>query len=475
MDRERNMKREWGHDIGLRCLKLLSVVAMTVPFEICWHFYYANRTAAVFAGHARLYVLVFYLFLFVFFGRVYEAFLVSYNRVSEMVYSQMLAACVADGFIYILICFLCKGRQPLWPGLLAIVGQFCVSVTWSLLANRWYFRHYPPKRTIVIYDVRSGIERLIEAYGLSKKFAVEKVLHVSEVTQDLSVLSEAQEVLLSGVHSHDRNRIIKYCTGNSINALVLPCLGDALMIGAKKMHIFHLPILLVQRYSPKPEFVLAKRVIDIVMSGAALIVFSPLFLVTALLIKKDGGPAFYIQERLTKDGRVFKLIKFRSMRVDAEKDGVARLSSGDDDDRITPVGRVIRKLRIDELPQLLNILKGDMSIVGPRPERPEIAAEYEKELPEFRLRLQCKAGLTGYAQVYGKYNTTPYDKLMMDLMYIADPSLVQDLRIIFATVKILFMPESTEGVQKGQKTAMHGTAEAGAPEEGAPAAEEQGE
>ena len=179
-----------------------------------------------------------------------------------------------------------------------------------------------------------------------------------------------------------------------------------------------------------------------------------MLLVVAILVRKDGGPAFYKQDRLTKNGKVYKVIKFRSMRVDAEKDGIARLSTGENDDRITPVGRVIRKFRIDELPQLLNIVKGDMSIVGPRPERPEIAAEYEKQMPEFRLRLQCKAGLTGYAQVYGKYNTTPYDKLLMDLMYISDPSLVQDLRIIFATVKILFLPESTEGIAEGQTTAM---------------------
>lgn len=145
--------------------------------------------------------------------------------------------------------------------------------------------------------------------------------------------------------------------------------------------------------------------------------------------------------------------KFRSMKVDAEKDGVARLSTGNKDDRVTPVGRFIRKVRIDELPQLLDILRGDMSIVGPRPERPEIAAQYEKELPEFALRLQAKAGLTGYAQVYGKYNTTPYDKLQMDLMYIAHPSIVEDLRIIFATIKILFIPESTDGVEEGKTTA----------------------
>ena len=141
------------------------------------------------------------------------------------------------------------------------------------------------------------------------------------------------------------------------------------------------------------------------------------------------------------------------MRVDAEKDGVARLAS-ENDDRITPIGKFIRAVRLDELPQLINILCGDMSIVGPRPERPEIAEQYEKEMPAFSLRLQVKAGLTGFAQVYGKYNSTPYDKLQMDLMYVNKMSITEDLRLMFATLRILFIPESTEGIADGQTTAM---------------------
>ena len=200
-----------------------------------------------------------------------------------------------------------------------------------------------------------------------------------------------------------------------------------------------------------------KRTIDVVVSLIAAIILSPVFLITAIAIKAtDHGPVFYKQVRLTKDGKKFKILKFRSMRVDAEKDGVARLSTGENDSRITPVGKIIRACRVDELPQLFNILKGDLSIVGPRPERPEIASQYCDEMPEFALRLQAKAGLTGYAQVYGKYNTTPYDKLTMDLMYIAHPSIVEDLKIMLATVKILFIPESTEGVSEGQTTAMDG-------------------
>lgn len=193
------------------------------------------------------------------------------------------------------------------------------------------------------------------------------------------------------------------------------------------------------------EYQIVKRCFDILCSGLALILFSPLMLIAAVAVRRDGGPALYKQVRLTRDGKPFEILKFRSMRVDAEKYSGAVLSAGEDDPRVTRVGRILRACRLDELPQFINILKGEMSVVGPRPERPEIAAEYEKELPEFKLRLQVKAGLTGYAQVYGKYNTTPYDKLLMDLMYIARPSILEDLGIILATLKILISKESTEG------------------------------
>lgn len=204
-----------------------------------------------------------------------------------------------------------------------------------------------------------------------------------------------------------------------------------------------------------PEYLLLKRMMDIVVSLAAIILLSPVMLLVSLAVKlEDGGPVFYRQVRLTQNGKTFKILKFRSMRIDAEKDGVARLSSGKNDSRITKVGSFIRACRLDELPQLFNILEGSMSLVGPRCERPEIAEQYRKVLPEFDLRLQAKAGLTGYAQVYGKYNSTPYDKLQMDLMYLAHPSIFEDCKILLATVKILFMPESTEGVSEEQTTAM---------------------
>ena len=180
----------------------------------------------------------------------------------------------------------------------------------------------------------------------------------------------------------------------------------------------------------------------------AFIITSPVMLITAVAVKLyDGGPVLYKQVRLTRHDRKFEIYKFRSMVVDAESDGIAKLAR-ENDDRITPVGRIIRATRIDELPQLFNILKGDMSFAGPRPERPEIMEEYCKEIPEFAFRTRVKAGLTGYAQVYGKYNTTPYDKLKLDLFYISNYSMWTDIKLILMTLKIVLKKDATEGVNE---------------------------
>ncbi len=238
-----------------------------------------------------------------------------------------------------------------------------------------------------------------------------------------------------------------------IQGYFLPDAGDVILSGAKHIQSYSVPVLNVERKAAPPEFLLIKRVFDIIASFLGILLTSPFMLITALAIKLyDRGPVFYTQIRLTKDGKHFRILKFRSMRVDAEGDGVARLTT-EHDDRITPVGRIIRAVRMDEIPQLFNILKGDMSIVGPRPERPEIAAQYAEKFPAFDLRLQVKAGLTGYAQVYGRYNTDPHDKLQMDLMYINKMGVFTDLMLIVGTLRILFVKESTSGIREGNITA----------------------
>lgn len=438
----------------LRLLKLFNVVLITIPFAWGWFNYYAQHIALPFYDRGNWVVVALYAVLYMIFGRVYGGFWISLNRISESVYSQALAVMMTSGIMYI-VTFLLERQLPnIWPVIAAFAVQLVLSGIWSMAAHVAYYILFPATKTIIVYDERQGMEKLIHEYGFEKKFTVIKTLTVDNCINNLDLLKNAQTVFLSGVHSHERNIILKYCIANNIMMYLIPRIGDVLMSGAQQMHMFHLPMLRVGRYNPSPWHTIAKRIFDVVSAGALFLVISPLMLITAIAIKTDGGPVFYKQRRLTQDGKEFDVLKFRSMRVDAEKDGVARLSTGDKDDRITKVGHFIRKVRIDELPQLLNIIGGSMSVVGPRPERPEIASQYVKEMPEFSLRLQAKAGLTGYAQVYGKYNTTPYDKLQMDLLYIAHPSFWEDLRIIFATIKILFVPESTEGVAEGQQTAM---------------------
>lgn len=447
--------RDPKHDIGCRLVKLLVIVLATLPFLVCWYTYFADSIPMPFFNRGNWVVIALFVVLYVCFARVYDAFWISVNKSSELVYSQILSVLIADSIMYIVIWLINHYIPNLIPCLITLVVQLVLVVVWSYGARRWYFASFPPAKTVVVYSSRHNeVLELFEKYGLEKKFNVQLALGPEACVSDLSQLDAFTTVFICGVQSHERNVILKYCVAKNISVYVLPRIGDIIMSGAHKMHMFHLPVLRIGRFNARPEYAIAKRFLDILLSAVAVLILSPVMLVTAIAIKAtDGGPVLYKQKRLTKDGKIFKVYKFRSMRVDAEKDGVARLSTGGNDDRITPVGRIIRKVRIDELPQLLNILGGSMSIVGPRPERPEIAQQYEEILPEFRLRLQVKAGLTGYAQVYGKYNTTPYDKLQMDLMYIAKLGFLEDLRIVLATIKILFIPESTDGVAEGKTTA----------------------
>ena len=439
--------------IELRLIKALNVLLVCLPFTGCWLGYYAFHIAVHFSMKVKLLVPALFVIVYFGFGRAYEAFLVSYRRIGEMFFSQLLALLLSDLCLFIVLWAMMPYFPSPLPAMAALAAQTALSFLWCTFSHAWYFRRFPPRRTAIVYDTQERMESLINAYGMDKKFNIVKTLSARACMDDYSSLDGLEAVFLSGVHSHDRNSIIKQCVEKGVTAFVLPRLGDLIMSGARRVHMFHLPMFRVDRFNPCPGFLAVKRATDILVSGAALLLLSPAMLIIALLIIKDGGPVLYRQKRLTKNGKVFTLYKFRSMSVHAEDDGVARLSTVRDD-RVTGIGRVLRARHLDELPQLINILRGDMSLVGPRPERPEIALQYEKDLPEFHLRLQTKAGLTGYAQVYGKYNSTPYDKLSMDLMYIANASIQQDLQILLATLSILFSAENTQGVDENKTTAL---------------------
>lgn len=436
--------------LSLSVIKILNTIIVVCPFLLCWFLYYEPLTFTTTSRQVSVLVISIYTVLFYTLSLKLDGFRASIMRITELIYAQIIAVAITDAIAAIIIWIMSIWFPNLFPGILCFIAQCSIIPIICWLEHTSYYKNHPPRKTLVVYDARHGAEKLISAYGMETSFEVIGVQPVEDVLNNISILEQTQVVFICGIHSSDRNKILKECMYRDLQVFIIPRIGDVLMSGSEKMHMFHLPMLRSRRYQPMSEYRTVKRTLDIIFSGIALVLFSPIMIVTAIAIKTDGGPVFYKQTRLTQNGKLFKILKFRSMCVDAEKKTGAVLSSGKDDPRITKVGRIIRACRVDEMPQLINIFKGDMSIVGPRPERPEIAAVIEKELPEFKLRLQAKAGLTGYAQVYGKYNTTPYDKLLMDLMYISSATLFMDLRIAIETLRILFDKRSTEGLDEDE-------------------------
>ena len=387
---------------------------------------------------------------------VYRATDIGMASVTELVMSQMLSNLISIGVVYVGVALYVHHMFNILP--LVIVGlvQMVIGIVWSLVTNSYYYKRRRKPRTVIIYKYKSQLDLLYESPNFQDKYDVCKL--IENPAEDFDALRkevEGCEVLFSvGSHAEITNGLAKLCVEMGIIGYFMPRLGHIVMTGAEYMSRFSLPVMRVRRAGGHSEYRFFKRAFDMFAASVGIVVASPIMLATAIAIwMEDHGPVFYRQVRLTKNGREFKILKFRSMTVNAEQDGVARLA-GQNDSRITKVGHFIRACRIDELPQLFNILLGDMSIVGPRPERPEIAQQYQETLPEFALRLQVKAGLTGLAQVYGRYNTEPYYKLQMDLMYINDMSFLKDLQLILATIKILFIKDSTQGIAQGQETAL---------------------
>lgn len=443
------MQKSAKKTLSLRLIKLLHFSVTIGLFFLYLFFFGVPENLPVALAGSVLYLVVFFLI-----GRTYDIYSVGSARVLILIYSHTLTLLISAALAYVVQCVLALRLISPIPVLCLLGAQVVWAFLWSVLANFVYFRVSPPRPAVVLYGNDSELHKLEEIRHFDKKFTVTQfVCTEGGIENAIKALDEAEVAFLSNVDNETRSFLIKQCIVNRVQCYVLPRVGDLLLVGADQMHTFSVPFLRVQWACPSPEYRFLKRAFDIFASLLAILILSPFMLVTALAIKLyDGGPILYKQVRLTKNRKHFNVLKFRSMRVDAEKDGVARLASANDD-RITPIGKIIRKIRFDELPQLFNILRGDMTIVGPRPERPEIAEQYEKEIPSFGLRLQVKAGLTGYAQIYGRYNTEPLDKLKMDLIYINNMSVMEDLRLMFATVKILFLPESTEGVAEGQITA----------------------
>ncbi len=407
-----------------------------------------------FKGHVLI-ILIYFVLLF-FFASTYGGLKIGYLKPIDVFFSQFFSLLFVNVISYFQISLMANWLVRLQPIAETMLIQTVFAIVWVYVCNVCYYKAFPPRDILIVHGERPIDDIVAKFESRKDKYRIAKCMNISE--GEAAVKKEIQNgygaVVLWDISVQDRNILLKYCYSQSVRVYTMPKISDVLIKGADQLHLFDTPLYLTREYSLKIEQRAAKRLIDLLCSVLLLVIASPFMLVTAIAIKVyDGGPVFYKQIRCTRGRKEFYILKFRSMRVDAEKDGVARLASKNDS-RITPVGRFIRATRIDELPQLINILKGEMSFIGPRPERPEIIDQYMEEMPEFAFRMKVKAGLAGYAQVYGKYNTTPYDKLKLDLTYIEQYSVWLDLKLMLLTLKILIKPESTEGVEDTQTTAL---------------------
>lgn len=431
-------------------------IAMIAAYGVMWFLYYKQVISSTFYIKGDILVITVYAILLTFFNSTYGGTKIGYLKAFDVFLSQVFSILATNLLSYAQLALM-NAKLVAWKPMVAItVAEIVFSLIWVFVSDAIYRAVFPPRDLLLVYGERP-YDDIVRKFNTRKdRFNIADKIDIKEGYEKVSdkINQRFDGVILWDIPTVDRNYFIKYCYSKSIRVYMMPKIPDVIIMGADRMHLFDTPILLTREYALRFEQRLIKRVIDVVCSLILIILTSPIMIISALIIKiSDGGPVFYKQVRVTINDKKFKIIKFRSMRVDAEADGKARLASKGDS-RITPFGKFIRKVRIDELPQLFNILKGDMSFIGPRPERPEIIEQYVEEMPEFAFRTRVKAGLAGYAQVYGKYNTTPYDKLKLDLTYIEGYSTWLDIKLMLLTLKVLISPDATEGVDKNQTTAL---------------------
>lgn len=449
------MKKRYQYKKLLISFESMLLLAIeTALFAYIWYSHYIDYIQLSFWRRGNYAVIGSYTLILFLITKLYGGFKVGYLRVMDVLYSQILALLCSNVVMYVQLCIISRDYMNPLRLIEMTIAELVIIIAWVFICLWIYAKIYPPRQMLLIYGKTPPKNLPLKINSRKDKYRICDSISGSEsINLILNKIAKYQNVIICDISPALHDEITKYCFQHSIRIYLVPKVTDIILLGSEQIHLFDTPLLLERNQGLDGAQLIAKRSMDIIISFIMLVIASPIMLFITICIKlQDGGSVIYKQTRLTLDGKEFYIYKFRSMRMDSEQNG-ARLAQKRDD-RITPFGRIIRDLHFDEFPQLFNVLKGEMSLVGPRPERPEIAAEYRKTIPEFDFRLKVKAGLTGYAQIYGKYNTTPQDKLRLDLFYIEHYSVWLDFKLLLLTFKILFQKENTEGVSEDQITAM---------------------
>ena len=381
---------------------------------------------------------------------IYGGYSVGITKSKPIIYSMTLSTVFTDIVTHLQLCIMNTNaannqkfqyEHPLLL-LLVMVIQILVIIFFAYFGNFVYFSINSPEKCCVITTSKYSLNNIVPKIKKYKKqyLITDAILFTNPDLFD--IINRCDTVFVYDVPAASRTTIVEYCYANNKNINYNFEMCDVVSLRGRNAILDDKPMIASTVKGLTVEQRIMKRAMDLFVSTVGLIITSPIMLACAIAIKaEDGGSVFFKQKRATKDGKIFKVYKFRTMK---EKNSINK-SVTEDDDRITKVGKILRKFRIDELPQIINIFKGEMSVVGPRPEMIENVDEYTQALPEFSYRLRVKAGLTGLAQIAGKYNTSPKDKLVLDLMYIEKYSIWQDIKLIFQTLTVFFKADdSTE-------------------------------
>lgn len=381
---------------------------------------------------------------------IYGGYSVGVTKSKPIIYSMTLSTVFTDIVTHLQLCIMNTNaannqkfqyEHPLLL-LLVMVIQILVIIFFAYFGNFVYFSINSPEKCCVITTSKYSLNNIVPKIKKYKKqyLITDAILFTNPDLFD--IINRCDTVFVYDVPAASRTTIVEYCYANNKNIYYNFEMCDVVSLRGRNAMLDDKPMIASTVKGLTVEQRIMKRAMDLFVSTVGLIITSPIMLACAIAIKaEDGGSVFFKQKRATKDGKIFKVYKFRTMK---EKNSINK-SVTEDDDRITKVGKILRKFRIDELPQIINIFKGEMSVVGPRPEMIENVDEYTQALPEFSYRLRVKAGLTGLAQIAGKYNTSPKDKLVLDLMYIEKYSIWQDIKLIFQTLTVFFKADdSTE-------------------------------
>lgn len=430
-------------------VRRLHIILLGASAGVAWNNFYNIYLGNPYRGNNLGWMLLaLYLVLFYIFSQLYGAYRIGNQRLNMVIYSNWLSMFMTNTVIFPILFLIRGGSLPVLPMIALTAFDTGIILAWAYAANKIYFRIFPPRRVVCFYEGEYPALLVKKINERKEKFQLNGT-YLFDGRQNIEKYTNGADALIFYNLSEEKSaKLMRFCIMKRLRYYLFPTIGDILLRTSETMFLFDTPLFIARNEGLSLRQRFCKRIFDIIFSLLLIIAASPVMILIAVLVKSDGGPAIYKQTRCTRNGVEFEILKFRSMVENAES-GVAVLAEKDDP-RITKIGKIIRKYRLDELPQLFNVLNGEMSLVGPRPERPDLIRQYARDLPEFTCRMNVKCGLTGYAQVMGRYDTPPEDKLKLDLIYIQSYSILFDIKILLMTIKIVLFDSKlgSESVEK---------------------------